>query len=79
MENGERHDFRDCPMSSYNLNRRSTIRARAVRKSAIKRIDDYQIIEDAKAYIDQVNSHLSHYKLHIMVNEKAQTILEELL
>jgi hypothetical protein len=38
MENGERHN---CPKSIFNLRKQSRIRARAVNKSEIEKIDEW--------------------------------------
>jgi hypothetical protein len=38
MENGERHN---CPKSIFNLRKQSRVRARAVSKSEIEKIDEW--------------------------------------
>lgn len=53
--------------------------AKAISKIAIKRIEDHQILEEAKSYIQHVNTRLQHYKLTLSIVEKKQTVLEELL
>jgi hypothetical protein len=63
LDNGQKHDFRDCPKSSYNLRKESKIRARAAKKSAIKKISEYQRVEEAKEYIRNVNARLHNYEL----------------
>jgi hypothetical protein len=68
----------DCHMNPYQRSQKKTL-AKAVSKVAIKRIEDYQILEEVKSYIQHVNTRLQHYKLTLSIVEKKQTVLEELL
>jgi hypothetical protein len=67
----------DCHLNPFH--KQNKILAKAVSEVAIKRIEDHQIIEEAKSYIENVNTRLQHYKLTLSITEKKQTVLEELL
>jgi hypothetical protein len=68
----------DCHMNPYRRGQKKTL-AKAVSKVAIKRIEDHQILEEAKSYIQHVNTRLQHYKLTLSIVKKKQMVLEELL
>jgi hypothetical protein len=75
MESGEKHD---CPMDPYIIRKRRTIRARAVNKSAIAKIDDFQRIFEDQEYIAHVNSRLENYELILTKKQKQPIFGEEL-
>jgi N-methylhydantoinase B/oxoprolinase/acetone carboxylase alpha subunit len=74
QENGIPHDCHLRPQYTHK-----TTTAKAVSKLATKRIDDYQLIQETKEYVERVNVRLSQYKLNIVVNKKEQSLLEEML
>jgi hypothetical protein len=76
-ENGEKHDFRDCPKISYNLRKQSSIRGRSIRKFEIKKINDYALIEQAKEDIAHTNNRLENYGLILTVKQKRPIFGEE--
>jgi hypothetical protein len=69
-ENNNRHDFRDCPKSAFNLKKGSKIRAVAYKKSEIKKIDDSALLADISEKIRHWNSRLANYVLDLHVNRK---------
>ena len=69
-ENNNRHDFRDCPKSSFNLRRQSEIRARAVTKTELKKIDDFALLADISDQIKHWNARLVNHELVLEVIPK---------
>jgi hypothetical protein len=63
----------DCRFSPYHRGKSDRLKARAIIKEAISKIDDYQIREDAARYIKQCNTRLSYCQLQLIVNEKGGT------
>jgi hypothetical protein len=76
-ENNQRHDFRDCLKSRFNLNRQSKIRGKFVKKEELKKIDDYSRIEAAKLYIKNTNARLSNYELVLSIKQLRPILGEE--
>ena len=56
------------------------LKAKAVAKSAIRRIDDYQLIDQARKEIARINSRLAGYELELYVKQKQAQLrpMEEL-
>jgi hypothetical protein len=69
-ENNQRHDFRDCVKSAYNLRRQSKIRGKAVKKTELKKIDDHALLAEIRDKIRQWNSRLGNYVLDLHVDKK---------
>jgi hypothetical protein len=68
----------NCHTNPYRRSQKKTL-VKAVSKVAVKRIEDHQILEEAKSYIQHVNTRLQHYKLTLSIVEKKHTVLEDLL
>lgn len=59
--------FHDCPLSDYNLKRKGRLRAVALKKSAIKNIEDFAMIVAAQREIAHINNRLGYHKLGLSV------------
>jgi hypothetical protein len=69
-ENNQRHDFRDCPKSRFNLSRRSKIRARTATKSELKKIEDHAILSEIHDKVRFWRSRLANYTLDLHIDKK---------
>ena len=63
----ERHN---CRNSKYNIRKRTEARAKVVKELELKKIDDFQRIDEAKAYIESVNARLATHKLELKIQKK---------
>jgi hypothetical protein len=73
-EKNERHDFRDCPKSAYNLRKESKVKARAYKKTELKKIEDYALLAEIHDKVRHWNSRLVNYTLDLEVIPKKQLI-----
>lgn len=60
----------NCHLSPFFIKHQNKTLAKAVSKVAIKRIEDHQILEEAKSYIEHVNTKLANYTLELSIKEK---------
>jgi len=60
----------DCHLSPLHKGINSRLKAKAVAKSAIQHIDDFQLMDQAKAEIAHINNRLANYKLVLSVERK---------
>jgi hypothetical protein len=69
-ESGEKHN---CPKAIWNLKRESRARARAYKKTELKKIDDFAILADIHDKVRYWNSRLVNFSLDLHVNPKKLT------
>jgi hypothetical protein len=67
LEDGSKHD---CPKAPWNLNIKNRARARAVKKSELKKIDDHAILLEIRDKVRHWNSRLANYVLDLHVIRK---------
>jgi hypothetical protein len=67
------HKVHDCKLSPYNQSRTARkIRAAAIAKKPLQNIKEYQMVQDARSYVTNLNNRLDSYELTLIVKEKAQ-------
>jgi len=68
-ESGERHD---CKLAPWEIARRARARAKAYKKSEIKKIDDFAILADIHEKVRYWNSRLVNFTLKLEVIPRKQ-------
>jgi hypothetical protein len=69
------HKVHDCKLNPYNQNRTARARkinAKAIAKEPLQNIEEYQMVQDARAHIVNLNNRLGSYELSLVVREKTQ-------
>jgi hypothetical protein len=64
--------FHNCRLSPWNLQKESRLRAKMLRKSAIKKIEDFVLIDEAQKYVIHLNSRLGYHNLRLDVKQTRQ-------
>jgi len=60
----------NCHLLQHHKGINSRLKAKAVAKSAIQHIDDFQLMDQAKAEIAHINNRLANYKLVLSVEQR---------
>jgi hypothetical protein len=67
IESGEEHN---CPKAPWNLAKRGKVRARAYKKSQLKKLDDFAILTEIHEKVRFWRSRLVDYTLDFHIDKK---------
>ena len=71
----ETNQVHDCHLSPWFRAKSGKVKAKAMQIQQLKKIGEYDLIQQARKKIDHLNARLSNYRLELSVKEKQQETL----